>query len=102
MTQKQQRFVEEYLIDFNGAAAARRAGYSKRRAKETAARLVTDGNVLKAIVKGRFKVAEDAEITAADVVRGLLGETTRETLNREPSSARIRAWELLGQASGHV
>lgn len=37
---KQQRFVEEYLTDFNGTAAARRAGYSARTARQQASRLL--------------------------------------------------------------
>lgn len=32
LTPKQQRFVEEYLLDLNASAAARRAGYSERTA----------------------------------------------------------------------
>jgi hypothetical protein len=34
LTVKQQRFIKEYLIDLNAAAAARRAGYSKRTARQ--------------------------------------------------------------------
>jgi phage terminase small subunit len=34
LTVKQQRFIEEYLIDLNAAGAARRAGYSKRTARQ--------------------------------------------------------------------
>lgn len=34
LTAKQQRFVKGYLIDLNAAAAARRAGYSKRTARQ--------------------------------------------------------------------
>ena len=33
LTPKQQRFVEEYLVDLNGAQAAVRAGYSVHTAK---------------------------------------------------------------------
>lgn len=32
LTPKQQRFVDEYLVDLNASAAARRAGYSARTA----------------------------------------------------------------------
>lgn len=32
LTRKQSRFVEEYLVDLNASAAARRAGYSERTA----------------------------------------------------------------------
>lgn len=34
MTKKQNRFVEEYLIDLNATQAAIRAGYSPRTAQE--------------------------------------------------------------------
>ena len=34
ITNKQQRFCEEYLIDLNAAEAARRAGYSSKRADQ--------------------------------------------------------------------
>ena len=37
---KQARFVREYAVDCNGAAAAVRAGYSPRSAKVTASRLL--------------------------------------------------------------
>ena len=39
---KQSRFVREYAVDCNGAAAAVRAGYSPRSAKVTASRLLTN------------------------------------------------------------
>ena len=32
LTPKQERFCQEYLVDLNAAAAARRAGYSKQTA----------------------------------------------------------------------
>jgi len=46
---KQQRFVEEYVIDWNGTQAAIRAGYSERSARVTASRLLTKANVKVAI-----------------------------------------------------
>ncbi len=39
---KKQRFVEEYLVDLNGTAAAIRAGYSVRSAKQIAHVLLED------------------------------------------------------------
>ena len=32
LTEKQKRFVQEYLVDLNATAAARRAGYSEKTA----------------------------------------------------------------------
>jgi len=42
---KQQRFCEEYTIDFNGTQAAIRAGYSKKTANEQASRLLANVNI---------------------------------------------------------
>ena len=45
LSDKRKRFVQEYLVDFNGAQAAIRAGYREGSAKVTASRLLTDANV---------------------------------------------------------
>ena len=39
LTNRQTRFVEEYLIDLNATAAAKRAGYSEKTAYAQGARL---------------------------------------------------------------
>ena len=39
---KQQRFVDEYLIDLNGKQAAIRAGYSEKTAEVQASRLLSN------------------------------------------------------------
>lgn len=51
MSDKQERFCQEYIIDLNGAAAATRAGYSENTAKEQASRLLTNVNVQEKIQK---------------------------------------------------
>ena len=45
LTKKQEVFVSEYLSCFNGAEAARRAGYSESRARITASELLADSNI---------------------------------------------------------
>lgn len=45
LTLKQKRFCEEYLKDFNGSAAARRAGYSENTCREIAAENLTKPNI---------------------------------------------------------
>jgi phage terminase small subunit len=45
MNDKQIRFCEEYLIDFNATQAAIRAGYSRKTANEQASRLLANVNV---------------------------------------------------------
>jgi len=45
MTPKQQRFVREYLVDFNATRAAVRAGYSAKCASVQGARLLANAKV---------------------------------------------------------
>jgi phage terminase small subunit len=49
LTPKQEAFVREYLVDLNGAAAARRAGYSENSAKQIASENLTKPDVMMAI-----------------------------------------------------
>ncbi len=72
LTPKQARFVEEYLLDGNGAQAALRAGYGPCGAKVAACRLLTRPNVKTAIDAGRHAYSERLEITRADIVAKLL------------------------------
>lgn len=53
LTPRQERFVQEYLKDLNGAQAAIRAGYSPRSAKEQASRLLTNANVADAVARAK-------------------------------------------------
>ncbi len=49
MTNKQQRFCDEYLIDLNATQAAIRAGYSKHTARQIGQRLLTNADIRKYI-----------------------------------------------------
>ena len=49
LTEKQQRFVDEYLIDLNATQAAIRAGYSVKTADQQASRMLTNVKVQQAI-----------------------------------------------------
>ena len=63
LTPKQQRFVEEYLIDLNATQAAIRAGYSEKTAKVIAAQNLSKLNVQEAIEEAQSKRTERTEIT---------------------------------------
>lgn len=45
LTPKEELFVQRYIIDFNGAGAARDVGYSENSAKEIAAELLTKPHI---------------------------------------------------------
>lgn len=53
MTAKQERFVQEYLIDLNATQAAIRAGYSPKTAQEQSARLLSKVMIQAAISKAQ-------------------------------------------------
>lgn len=69
LTEKQQRFVEEYLIDLNGTQAAIRAGYSARTANEQASRLLANVSVQQAVSE---RMAERSKRTGVNQDRVIL------------------------------
>ena len=72
LTPKQQRFVEEYLIDLNATQAAIRAGYSEKTAKVIAAQNLSKLNVQEAIEEAQNKRQEQTQIDAAYVLKRLV------------------------------
>lgn len=61
---KQQRFVDEYLIDLNATKAAVRAGYSEKTAEQIGYQLLQKTSVVQAIAAAQQKRAERTGITA--------------------------------------
>lgn len=68
ITDKQKRFCDEYLIDFNGTQAAIRAGYSKKTANEQASRLLTNVNIQEYIKCSQQKTATKLEVTRERII----------------------------------
>ena len=71
LTDKQQRFVEEYLVDLNATQAAIRAGYSKKTAKDIGSQNLAKLYIRNAIDKQRRKLSEKAEISVVWVMQEL-------------------------------
>src|SRR5258708_19508992 len=111
---KQQRFVDEYLVDSNATQAAIRAGYSKRSASSLGKQLLQNPPVLLAVTKARARLVEHVEVTQEFVVAKLVenlnrcmqaipvldkqGQETGEY--RYEANAAHRALELLGKHLG--
>lgn len=68
MTDKQRRFVAEYLIDLNGKQAAIRAGYKPSSAERTASDLLRVPEVSVAVTNGKTTQLQTAELSAARVL----------------------------------
>lgn len=71
LTAKQQRFVDEYLIDLNATQAAIRAGYSKKTASSQGERLLRNVEVRKYLAAQREELQGRAKITQDMVLREL-------------------------------
>lgn len=72
LTDKQKRFVQEYLVDLNATAAARRAGYSEKTANEQGARLLAKSSIQAAIQTAMQKRQKRVEITQDMVIMELV------------------------------
>lgn len=68
LTPKQQRFVEEYLIDLNATQAAIRAGYSADTARQTGSENLSKPDIADAIADARAKLAANTGVTQERIV----------------------------------
>lgn len=71
LTPKQQRFIDEYLVDLNGTQAAIRAGYSPKTAREQATRLLANVRVAAELQKRRERLKNKLEISQERVLAEL-------------------------------
>lgn len=70
-SQRRARFVQEYLVDANGRAAAVRAGYAPAGAHVTASRLLRDPKVAAALSAGHAEKRAELRIDRQDIVAAL-------------------------------
>lgn len=101
LTPKQERFVEEYLVDLNATAAARRAGYKD---PNIGRQLITKNNVSEAIQAEKAARSARTELTQDYVLGKLKAIADREASDAPDSelkvSNQLRALELLGKHLG--
>lgn len=68
ISKKQDRFCQEYMIDFNGTQAAIRAGYSKKTANEQAAQLLAKLSIKTRVKELQDELAKKTSLTAQMVI----------------------------------
>jgi phage terminase small subunit len=99
LTQKQTRFVNEYLIDFDATNAAKRAGYS-----ENSARTIGCDNLNKPYIAAEIKLRVGKLSEANFISRELIvSKLLSEALDRSDSSsqsARVNALDKLAKIYG--
>jgi phage terminase small subunit len=72
VTLRQDRFIREYCVDFNGAQAAIRAGYSRKGARQAAYRLLSDDYIFQCIQGLAAADAAQLNLQRETVVSALL------------------------------
>lgn len=104
LTPKQERFVQEYLVDLNATAAAKRAGYSEKRASELGYQLLHKTTVQTAIQRAVISRSQRMEVTQDYVIEKLMAIADKRASDAPNSdlkySSQIKALELLGKHLG--
>jgi phage terminase small subunit len=98
LTPKQQRFVDEYLIDLNGAQAAIRAGYSEKTAKEIASENLTKPNVIEAVSAAQAARSKRTQVDADWVLERLETEAKADLADIYDDSGALKPvkdWPLI-------
>ena len=72
LSARQTRWIDEYLVDFNGAAAAVRAGYSAKCGRSIAHENTTKPDIQAVLRDRQAAMAKELQITREGVIRGLL------------------------------
>ncbi len=112
LTQKQQRFVDEYIISGNATQAAIKAGYSKKYANTNVTKLLQNTTVKAAIDERNAEIQSEKIMDMTEVMERLSamarGETMEETVTNKgevvetapKNSDKLRAMELIGKRHG--
>lgn len=98
MTPKQERFVEEYLVDLNATQAAIRAGYAASGARTEGTRLLADANIADAIAALKVERSEKTGIDAAWLLKRLADEALADVGDLYEADGRIKSvhdWPLI-------
>lgn len=97
---KAARFVDEYMLDHNGAAAAVRAGYSARSAPVTASRLLRKANVVELLTRKRRGLEAQFSLSQKSVIEKLQSAAEMAEVQGDPT-AMVAAYRQIGLMLGY-
>ena len=90
LTDKQQRFVDEYLIDLNATQAAIRAGYSAKTADQQGSRLLANVKVKQAVAEKQAQRSKRTGVNQDRVVLELAKVAFAKMTDIVDSKGRIK------------
>lgn len=98
LTPKQQRFVDEYLVDLNASAAAKRAGYSVRTAEWQGPQLLGKTHVATAIAVAKAERSRRTQVDADWVLKRLANEADADLADLYDDGGNLlpmREWPMV-------
>lgn len=96
LSEKRKKFVDEYLVDFNGAQAALRAGYSELTARQQAEQMLRDPEVIELVEEGKREMKEHTHFTKLDKLKLL-----ENIMLGDNKNLIIKAIEVHNKMTGH-
>ena len=99
MNRKQEVFVREYLVDLNGSAAARRAGYSHKHACQTARKILAREDV-RQLVSAELEKRRQENTLSGERVRKALADIAFAEAQGAAVGPKVRCLELLAKMLG--
>jgi phage terminase small subunit len=99
LTPKQNKFCQEYVIDYNGTRAAIRSGYSEMTAQEQSSRLLLNVIIQARIAELEEQTAKELSIEKADIYRMLL-DTLYLARQERNLGVMTKCTELIGKMIG--
>ena len=99
LTDKQLRWIDEYLIDFNGAAASVRAGYSPKSARSIAQDNLRKHYIQAVLREKQAELAKELKITRQGVIQDLL-EAVRMGREQQNPGAMVCALREVSKILG--
>lgn len=100
MTPRQESFASEYVLDHNGAAAAVRAGYAPRAARQTASELLTNPNIRTLVAQHEAAAAGRLAVTKDRVIQELEAAIEMARVQGNPA-AMIAGWTQIAKMCGY-
>jgi phage terminase small subunit len=105
LNRKQQRFVDEYLIDLNATQAAIRAGYSAKTAEQIGYQLLQKTSVAQAVAKAKSARSDRTQVTADRVLEEIAliaFADPRKVMSWGPEGITLIASEDLDDAAAAI
>jgi phage terminase small subunit len=100
LTNKQQRFIEEYMIDFNATRAYVTAGYSPKLAHTAASKLLQNSTISAEIEERKKILSKKATLTREEISEKLEQVINKFLLDGFSTSQALRAIEIYAKMNG--